>query len=407
MTRKSHHAQSHPFQSHRFSISHLTALPTLALNRLIAFSAGTFVGIFMPIFLFEMFDRNIIPVLLFYAIDFGFKMPFFVPAAKLFSKIGLNKSMLIGTVGAAGFYGSFFLLEKGIPVHPFFILAMAIIFLMVLSTMYWSPFHIDFAEFSDQKKRGSQLGLFYAIQKVVGVIGPVAAGIVIATAGYSTAFAVGMILVSLSALPLLKLPTFKVTYEFGYIETFKKLFSKQYLPMSLSMMARGGENMVGSVIWPIFLFTLFKGDYLEVGIVSGIIVVIALSLELFVGKKSDTLKKASLLKWGTGIYALGWVSKAFVDSVVAVFVTSAFHNLGSIFMITPMDSMMYEQAADSGHYVDEYTVIREMALSIGRVLMLLLLVPVLFFAPLPVAFIVAAFTALGVNMLSKYHARSK
>jgi len=37
---------------------------------------------------------------------------------------------------------------------------------------------------------------------------------------------------------------------------------------------------------------------------------------------------------------------------------------------------MYEQAADSGHYIDEYTVLREIALSIGRVLMLLVLVGV-------------------------------
>jgi len=53
--------------------------------------------------------------------------------------------------------------------------------------------------------------------------------------------------------------------------------------------------------------------------------------------------------------------------VAGVFAASTFHMFGSILMSTPLDAMFYDKAADSGHYVDEFTTIREIALTVGRV----------------------------------------
>ena len=43
---------------------------------------------------------------------------------------------------------------------------------------------------------------------------------------------------------------------------------------------------------------------------------------------------------------------------------STYHNC-RVFAKTPFDALNYDIAADHGHYVDEYTVIREMAIAIG------------------------------------------
>jgi len=91
-----------------------------------------------------------------------------------------------------------------------------------------------------------------------------------------------------------------------------------------------------------------------------------------------------------------------VETVTGVFAASTFHSFGSIMLRTPMDTMMYEQAADSGHYIDEYTVLREIALSIGRVLMLLVLVGVTSVFSIGAFFFVAAIISLGMNQLAKY-----
>ncbi|MBT5808302.1 MFS transporter [Candidatus Uhrbacteria bacterium] len=401
---KTHPNQSHPFRHHRHSIGHVPALPALATNRLLGFTASSLVGGFLAIFLYEFFGFSIQLVLLWYAINFALKLPFHVVAAKIFSRIGLVISMIIGTLGLMVFYWVFFLLDSGSAINPYVLMGTGMIGLMIVSGFYWSPFNIDFAEFTDKKKRGSQVGVFYAAQRLIGVIAPIVAGYIIMTYGHQLNFFVGMIIAGTSIVPLIFLPRFDVEYEFGFFESFQKLFSKKFRGMSISMMSLGAENIVGFTVWPIFLYTLFEGDYLNVGLFTSVIVIIGLALELFVGKQADKRSVKKMLKLGTGIYALGWVGKGLVETVVGVFAASTFHSFGSIMLRTPMDTMMYEQAADSGHYVDEYTVLREMSLSAGRVVMLLLLVGLTSVFSLGSAFFLAALVTLGINRLAKYQA---
>ncbi len=389
------------FRTHRFSFGHTQALPTLALNRLLAYAASSVIGIFMPIFLFEFFHQSIQAVLLFYLADQVLKLPFFVPAAKLFSKIGLTKSMMIGVLGLSVFYFTFFLLGQSVALPPFALIAFGLVGLMLTSTLYWSPFHIDFAEFSTKEKRGRQVSTLFMIQELIGVIGPIVSGFLIIKYGYTMTFMVGLILVLSSLIPLIYLPKTEVQYEFGYWESFRELFSKKFRSMSISMMAFGAENMVGVIVWPIFLYTVFKGNYLDIGFFASIIVVITLVLQLFVGKEIDKVSAKRMLRIGTGIYAIGWIWKGLVQTVAGVFAASTFHSFGSVFLQTPMDAMTYEQAADAGHYIDEYTVLREMSLNIGRILVIVFLLVLSYRFSITISFFVAAFISLAINRLSK------
>lgn len=52
-----------------------------------------------------------------------------------------------------------------------------------------------------------------------------------------------------------------------------------------------------------------------------------------------------------------------------------------------------------GHYIDEYTLIKEMSIHLGKVLILILVAGMLLFFPLQVTFIIAAVFALFVNLL--------
>ena len=74
-------------------------------------------------------------------------------------------------------------------------------------------------------------------------------------------------------------------------------------------------------------------------------------------------------------------------------------------MRTPVDTFTYNQAADSGHCIDEYTVLREMAISIGQIVMLFLLIGLTTVFSISVCFIVAAIASFGINILVDYHAK--
>lgn len=399
-----HPNQTYPFRSHRHSLVHVAAVPALASNRLLSFTASSIVGVFLPIFLYEFFDLSIVAVLLWYAINFVVKLPFQVWAAQIFSRTGLIVSMVFGTFGIMLFYWAFYVLDTGSRFDPYLLMTIGIMGLTIVSCFYWSPFHIDYAQLGPKQARGAYLGRLYATQQLIQVVAPVLAGWVIVTYGFHLNFFLGLVIAGVSIVPLLFLPPVRVKYEFGFWESFRRLFDKKFRPMSLSMMAFGAENIVGVVVWPIFLYAIFHGEYLEIGAFAGIIVVIGLALELLVGRETDRFSPARLIKYGTGIYALGWVWKGLVETVVGVFAASTFHSVGAIMLRTPMDTLMYEQAADSGHYIDEYTVLREIALGMGRVLMLLFLVAVTSIFSIGASFFVAAVVSLGINWLVDYQA---
>ncbi|MBI4437380.1 MFS transporter [Candidatus Uhrbacteria bacterium] len=399
-----HPNQTYPFRQHRYSLAHGAALPALASNRLLSFAASSIVGVFLPIFLYEFFDLSVTAVLLWYAVNFAVKFPFQVWAAQIFSRTGLVASMVLGTLGIMLFYWTFYLLDAGSQLNPYLLMALGIVGLMVVSCFYWAPFHIDYAQLGPKQARGAYLARLYALQQIILVAAPVLAGWVIVTQGFRVNFFLGLVIAGASIVPLFFLPTVKVKYEFGFWESFQKLFGKRFRPMTVSMVAYGAENIVGVVVWPIFLYAIFQGAYLEIGAFAAAIVVIGLVLELFVGRETDRFSPAKLIKYGAGIYALGWVWKGLVETVVGVFAASTFHNVGAILLRTPVDTLMYEQAADSGHYIDEYTVLREIALGIGRVLMLLFLVAVTSVFSIGASFFVAAIVSLGVNWLVDYQA---
>ncbi|GAI08133.1 unnamed protein product, partial [marine sediment metagenome] len=65
----------------------------------------------------------------------------------------------------------------------------------------------------------------------------------------------------------------------------------------------------------------------------------------------------------------------------------------------PFTTLIYEQMADRGHYIDEYTVLREVSLNVGRVLMLTLCFILLGFVGLTWTFLLAAIASLFINIL--------
>ncbi|MFH1632271.1 MAG: MFS transporter [bacterium] len=395
-----HPNTSFPLMSHRCCNRH-AALPTLATNRLLGFAAGSLITIFFPIFLYELFDFSISAVLLWYAVAFLVRLPLHIWAAKIFSRTGLVPSMFIGTFGVILFYLALFALDIGLAMEPLTLLGAAILGLSIRAGFYWAPFHVDFAKFSKKGRRGREVGLFYIVQQFVGVVSPVVGGLVIAHYSYNVLFLVSIAVMTVSLIPLVFIPQTKVQYEFGFWETFSQMASKKYRALTLSMMAYGAENVVGIVIWPIFLFMIFDGRYLDVGLFAAVIVIVGMALTLLLSRALDKGRKRRFLRFGTHVYAIGWVGKALVESVTGVFVASTFHSFGTILTQTPMETMLYEKAADSGHYIDEFTVMKETAITIGRLGMVVLLIGITGWFSISAAFVAAAVVSLGITFLAK------
>lgn len=394
--------QSYPLTAHRFDLQHLGPLPTLAANRLFGSTAVNIVGIFYPIFLYEFFGLSLQMMFAWFVVSYLIRIPMFVWGAQIFSRIGLKTSMFIATLGYIVFFSGIFLIDFLPGVFPMALLALSTFGWAVWASLYWCPFHVDFVKFTSKGKRGRQIGMFYAMQILLGVLAPILGGFIISTFSYAIAFIFTIAIVFLSLIPLAMLPETRVKYEFSFFETFKKFFSKRYRLLSVSMFTDGAEGIVGAIAWPIFLFTMFNGKYLDVGIFASVIVVISILLQLFIGKRLDERSPKKLLRWGIDLYSIGWVAKFFASSIMGVFAASTLHTFGSIIMRTPLDMMIYEKAADSGHYMDEFTVQRELGLTFGRAAMCALLIGITCFFSISIAFILAAVLSFGLNLFIKF-----
>jgi len=368
---------------------------SLFSGRMLQFVGWSLIGIFLPIFLLKVFNFNVELVFLYYlATHFCYVL--FMPAgAKLINRIGLNSSLRFSVLLFALYFLCLYLTKYDVTTFIF----IALLIIPLARTFFWMPYHTDLAIYTDRRDRGKSIGLLWATSTFLGVVMPVISGFLIGNFGYGLVFILAIVLYISSIIPFLTLPRTQENYSWGYLETFKNCFKKKNRKLVLANMANGAENEVGVIVWPIFIWQLLQGNYFAVGAISSLIVLATIVVQLGVGKYTDIFDKRKILHWGSLFYAFGWLAKVFVLSSFQIFVVGAYHSFAQIFKDTPFDTLNYELIADQGHYVDEYTVIKEIAVQSGKILMLIFALLVVANFGLNWTFALAALASLFINFL--------
>ncbi|TET84489.1 MAG: MFS transporter [Candidatus Nealsonbacteria bacterium] len=369
----------------------------LFLNNLTwRFALWGMIALFLPIFLFERFNQSVQNVLIFYIVSgvlFGFLVPL---GAKIMSKIGLKKSMILATPFLVAYCLTLYYFAS---YRLFVFLIFAILTITLFRILYWTPYHVEFAKFTSQKDRGRQIAYLSSFGFIIGVIAPLLAGLIIDQLGFPILFIISMIIIAISIFPLFFLSQVKEEYSFSYFQTFKEAFSRKNRRLLIGYGSDGAQSIVSVVIWPIFIFGILNENYVAVGGITAAVILVTIILNLVMGTLADIKKKRFLIKIGSGLYAFGWLIKMFVASGFQIFVVSAYHSFTGIIRGIPFTTFVYEQMADQGHYIDEYTVLREVSLNVGRVLMLIACFILLGFVGLTWTFLLAAIASLFINIL--------
>lgn len=356
-------------------------------------------GLFLPVFLYELFGRSMAAVLW-----YGFAYYLLVDAlepvgAMVMTRIGLKNALRLGTLLYVLFFATLALSD----VFPVMVTAAASLAALVAwHVVYWVPYHTEFAEEGKGRRIGTVIGAIAAAGSLVGILLPSFSGWVIEDYGFRTLFIVAMAVVISSLFPIGRVVVGEERYEFGYLQTFRELFAPHRRRFLFIFMAEGAESVVGFLVWPIFLFELMRGQYLEAGLVTTVVGVLSVGLQMIVGRLADREKHhGRMLSVGMNLSAVGWILKAAVSTVAQVILFGTLHSFALILMRTPFEALMYVKAADAGHYVDEYTVLREMALSLGRVLMIAVLLALGAAFDFWIAFVLAAAVTFSFGYLSR------
>jgi hypothetical protein len=383
---------------------------SLYSSRMIFRIAGGLMGLFMPIFLYQLFEFDFRYVIYYYMFRYGIYALVVGWGAKYLNKIGLRRSIRFSIVWIILFYITLFYLDHIMRATDlaFFeykwkillFTGLALLFMTLRNMMYWVPVHTDMAKFTNRRNRAKQLSLLEATTVASQALLPLIAGLILSFYNYGVLFLCVIFICLASSIPLVTLPKTRERFRWSYLQTWKEFFSRKRRKTVVAYMGDGAENVIGIIVWPIFMWEILNGDYLQLGLLSSLVITVTVLMQLGLGKMVDLKDKNKILKFGTFFYSIGWIIKMFVATAFHIFVVSAYHNITKMLTRTPFDAMTYEKAADQGHFVDEFTVIHEMAVNLGRFLMLIVVFVLISWVSLEWTFILGALAALTLNFLT-------
>jgi MFS family permease len=369
----------------------------LYFNRVLVQAAFGLITGFGTLFFYEKFGGELYKVLILFVFLYAAFAILNHLSAILIKKLGMRKLMIFSLLSLAIMFLSRIMWDYS----PMISLGLYFVTFSVYKSFYWIPYHVEFAAFTDIKTRGKQTAILYNIGDLFSAVLPFIGGFILSLWGYNVLFILGFIFVVLSIAPLYKINETKEAYTWSLRRLFSEIKDKDNRPMVWSNLGNGMQQAIAATIWPIFVFISVEGDYVKFGSILAVVTVILIIVRGIVGKFLDRFGSDKILKIGNFVYFSGWIFKMFIGSVTGVLVTDVYHRFGNVINKTSFDVARYDQAADNGHYIDEYTVLREFVVSMGASLMALILIPVVIFTSIKIAFLLGAFSTLLMTLINR------
>jgi MFS family permease len=375
-------------------------MTAILISRALLFVVGGLLGIFTPIFIYKVLGENVQLALLYFATAsclYVLSVPILI---RYVDRMGFKYALILSGIVGAGYHFMFYLQDTRMISMSVFLIT-SILLLSIYRMTYWIPFHTEFTRLGDYQDRGRQISLFSASSMLLGIFLPALSAIMIGWFGFEFVFIISVGVMIISTLPYFWIPFIPETYSWSVRQTWQEFFCRCRSKVAIAFIAEGAENIIALYLWPIFLYQLFKGNLLDVGTVSALIIAGTITLQLLVGRFIDRSKKIdSTLKWGSALYALGWIVKMFAVTALQVFVVGVYHAISKIFTYTPQQSLSYDISSENDQYVDEYTVLREMFINTGKTIGGLITVALSFVVSVQWLFIIGAIAALAFHFIS-------
>lgn len=331
-------------------------------------------GTFTVVFFYQFFGDSVLGALLAYIAIFAGTALLTPWGASFLNTIGMRGTMLRALPLLALSAGTLALASSYDPAAPqaFLIVIVSILGTLLYRALYWVPYSVGISETLTPGSEGRQIATLTNLADVLVAAMPLLGGLVLSAESFQSLFTIGGALFALSALPLFFIPNRYECFSWDTRETFRQLLNPDMRPMVYATVGDGIQFGILAVVWPLLIFLLLGQDYETVGAVTTLTLIATLLLRSFVGSYMDRLRGSpAILYWGVFFSATGWLFKAFVVTPFQVIIVDTYHGLGQAVYRTSVDVFTYEQAADNGSYVDEYTALKEVALNVGRTVGLL------------------------------------
>jgi len=174
-----------------------------------------------------------------------------------------------------------------------------------------------------------------------------------------------------SIIPLLRVPNVHEGFSWGYLTTFRELFAARHQKMVVAAIMDGVSGAALLLFWPIAIFLIVGWSYALVGIILSATFLIVLFSRRYIRRliQSSSLHDSVVVQ--AALAASSWIFRLTVASPLGAVMVDSYFYTGTPIRGTGIDPFGYDQAADRGSYVDEYTALKEIGLSIGKILVCL------------------------------------
>jgi len=350
--------------------------------------AGSFIGIFIPIYLLtkELKVENVFTFYLVYSVAV---CVLFFATYRLVRWIGLRKAALLGYIFLFLYFFLLYNMERyGVPIYILGLVS------AVQISLYWFPLHMWLATTSRAEALGGDLSKFFASSKIIGLLAPLIGAFIVFHFGYKALFVFSSLVYLVSTIPLYYLPELPFNEAFS-IGKFVALV-KEYPHYAIAEIFENIREDAEGIIWPVFIYLSFK-NILAIGWLGTLESVGGILFIYLVGKYTDTIEKRTLLGTGAIIMTIMWVLMYFAHApLYAYAITLVVSFFGALIMI-PINAIVYGVAKREG--AANFILFREVFVTIGRVI--LYAVALLALSSIQYVFIFVAAACLGLFFLSR------
>jgi MFS family permease len=355
-------------------------LTTISLHEM----AQAAINIFEPIYLYTM-GLSVVQILLFYLGVYGLYFLLIPIGGRVAKAFGFEHTMSIGII----FSIAFFLSLIAIPAAPEFVYLSAVLYALQ-KTFWWPAYHANFANYSRRKEAGREIGMTYVISSITAAIGPVIGGFLITYTNFAVLYTVAIVLMLVSAIPMLSTPERFTPSKLGWMEQMRYIFNRKRARELVSGLAFG-EELIALTIWPLFLYSLVNSA-LDLGALVGGATALTVLATAVAARWSDEKNRKTVYILGGLLNVLSWIGRPLLMWPLAALGVDTIYRTGKSLLYVPMYSHVYEEAKAT-HVMLE-VVAFEGILVLGKFATILVLLIVYPLAGFSGAFVVAAVCSL-------------
>lgn len=295
------------------------------------------ISVFIPIFLIQM-GWTIPEVILFYLVYNIFDSPLNFVARHFILKYGARASILCATV----IYILFFVCLSYLAVGNWYLLMFMALLFALYDTFFWVAMVYFFMKCEKNDENISKsLSLFNISRRFAAMVAPLIGAGVLLLFGEDVLIFVSIGIFVVSLVPLFKIHN-TVDRPSNAPLPVKEFFAtdndvKAYLIQSLYSF----HHVAESVIWPIFIFTVFS-TIESVAAVPTIAAITTIFATYFIGSIQKR-SRGTFISFGAFCISILWLLRLMIENDLFYFASVFLTGLFAVFITVPLHSYIYER----------------------------------------------------------------